>query len=224
MAIVVACLVLFFAWLSGRDDDNNGSGTGLGALASSPADSVVKIDVSHDVTDAQIKACSPGDTQVLYAAVQKTESGDKPVLVLRTESGDLRLCDSFGSDAPSVAPLTYADAAHPVTFLSNGRQAWDCDGSRLAGFAISHWLSVDDPVDRVELRFVIDGATGPWFSSSAQHGFVHVHAWLSQQNAGARVAVQVRVLDAHGNAVPQSALPTEPQPIVGCNDNPIQVG
>jgi len=223
VAVAVAWLVLFFAWLSSRDDDN-GSSTGLGALASSPGDSIVKIDVSRDVTDAQIEACSPGETEVLYSAVQKTESGDQSVLVLRTESGDLRLCDSFGSDAPSVAPLTYADAAHPVTFLSNGRQAWDCDGTRLAGFAISHWLSVNDAVDRVELRFVIDGATGPWFSSDAQHGIVHVHAWLSQQNAGANVAVQARVLDARGHLVPQSTLPTEPQPIMGCNDSTVQVG
>jgi hypothetical protein len=224
VAVLVALLLILVSWLVSSSSGDGRSSDSLGALAGSSSDSVVDLDVSADVSGAQVAACSPDAAKVLYAEVQKTAAGDQPVLVVREKSGDLRLCDSFGGDAPSVAPVRYADGGHPVTLLSNGRQAWDCDGTRLAGFAISHWLSVDSAVRRVELRFLIDGATGPWFSARAQGGLVHVHGWLSQQNDGAAVQVQLRVIGAAGHPVPQSAVPTKPQHVRGCAKGGIQLG
>lgn len=218
------------SWVASHaGDDPKPSGTG--SLASSPEESRVELDVSPVVTPAEVEQCltrrfatDVADVEVLYSAVQKSEKGDVPVLVLRNQLGELRLCDSFGGDAPSVVPVQLADDATPVQYLSNGRQSWDCDGTRLSAFAISHWLSVGNVVDRVDLRFIIDGATRPWFSAAADQGFAHVHGWLSEQNDGATVAVQVRVLSSDGEVVPQETIPTEPQSITGCNGGDIDLG
>jgi hypothetical protein len=232
VALAVACVLVLVSWLSARGGDKPATPVGdLTSQTSSPNDSVVNIDLYPTVTEAQVQACltstfatTVADAQVLYAEVQKTEGAPVPVLVLRNKAGELRLCDSFGGDAPSVAPVEYADAAHAVRLLSNGRQAWDCDGTRLAGFTISHWLSVSDSVDRVELRFLVDGTSSPWFSTQAQRGFVHLRGWLGEQIAGATITVQTKVLDKAGNPVPQDALPTTPQPLTGCEHGPVQIG
>lgn len=230
VAVAVACVLILVSWIASKAGDEP-QADGRSSLASNPGESVVSLDVSRKVSPGEIEACltdsfakNPKRVDVLYEQIQKSEQGDVAVLILRNRAGDLRLCDSFGGDAPSVAPIAYADDVDPVRFLSNGRQSWKCDGTRLAGFAISHWLSVGDAVDRVDLRFVVDGATGRWFSSEADNGFAHVHGWLPAQNDGAMVQVQTRVLDADGAAVEQNALPTAPRGIAGCTGGDIDLG
>lgn len=216
VAVAVAVIVLLVAWLVGREDPEAPSGDPT-ALSSQPGDDLVDLDVAGTA-----EPCTTGE--VLYSQSQKTERGVVPVSIVRTPDGDLRLCDSFGEDSPSVAPVEYADSTHAVRLLSNGRQSYDCDGDRLDGLTISHWLSVSSVVDRAELRFVIDDAAGPWFSSKAKNDFLHLHGWLGKQNPGAVVAVQIRVLDAAGDVVPQTVLPTSPQTVSGCAGGGIQLG
>ena len=227
-AIAVAGLVVLVSWLT--SEFGGGNESPRADLAASPSADVRSIDVSGEVTEADIAAClsrpfalSVDDVTVLYSTVQQVEDGTSPVMVLRNESGELRLCDSFGGDAPSVAPIEYADAKHPVQYLSNGRMAWRCDGTKLTAFRVTHWYSVDDVVDRAELRFIIDGVEGPWFSAQPENGFVHVHGWLSEQQDGAKVQVQSRLLDAQGGTVAQSKVPTTPQPVNDCDGHDIEI-
>ncbi len=223
VAIAVASVLILASWLAGHLGDDPKPSGDLTSLASSPDDSVVDLDLPGEVTAAEAAACL-SDATTLYSSVQKTATGSTPALVMRGADDELRLCDSFGPDSPSVAPVELADAEHPVRLLSNGRQSWECDGTRLSSFRVSHWLSVADPVARVDLRFLIDGASGRWFSAKAIDGFVHPQAWLSEQNSGASVQLQVRVLDASGAAVAQDALPTTPQPISSCDGGDVQIG
>jgi hypothetical protein len=234
VALAVACVLVLVSWLvsrgSGSADEHKGGEPA--SLASQDNDSVVDIDLSPDVTTAELDACltntfgkDAAGVSVLYAEVQKTESGQASVLVLRNKAGELRLCDSFGADSPAVLPVKYADAGHAVRLLTNGRQAWECDGTRLAGFTVSDWLSVGTVVDTVAVRFLVNGASSPWYTTKAQHGFVHVHGWLAGQNVGAKVTMQTRIDDKAGHAVHQDALPTHPTPITGCaGGGDIQIG
>jgi hypothetical protein len=230
VAIAVAVLLVAVSWLAARGPDDPAKGD-LTSLASQSDDSIIRLDQSGDVTPSQVRQCidatfasSADSVDTLYAVQQLSQAGKTPVLVLRNDAGELRLCDSFGGDAPSVAPVQLAGARRAVRLLSNGRQAFDCDGTRLSGLAVSHWLSVNDSVDRAEIRFLIDGVNSPWFSAKAKGGFVHVHGWIDEQSAGAQVSVQTRVLDAAGAAVPQKALPTEPQPVTSCTGGDVQLG
>src|SRR5262245_47528554 len=232
VAVAIACVLLVVAWVA-----NLGSEAapprpdGVSTLASSPDDSLVDLDLRGDVPAGAVEACltpafasSAAEVTVLYAKSQKTNGGTTPVLVLRNRAGELRLCDSFGGDAPSVAPVRRATSADPVRLLTAGRQAWDCDGNRLAAFTLSSWLSVAPKVHRVDARFLIDGTAGPWFTTQPQRGLAHLHAWLSEQNDGAEVAVQTRVLDKSGSLVDQAALPLKPQQIAACTGGPAQIG
>ena len=229
VAVAVACLLVFVSWLFSKatgGDENAPDGAVF-----TPQDSIFDIDISSAVTADDIQKCltdsfatSTADVEIRYAELQKSERGDVPVLILSNEHGDLRLCDSFGGDAPSVSPIDYADQSHPVTLVSNGRQAWDCAGTRLSGYSISHWLSVDSEVAKVQMRFVVNGSSSPWFSSAAQNGFVHLHAWLTDQDAGSSLLVQVRVLDSSDDLVRQSAFSTDPQLMTGCENGSIDIG
>lgn len=222
VAIAVALLLVLVSWLASRVGDDS-SGGGLTSVASSPDDPVVAIDQPGQVTTAQAIACLQNGT-TLYSSVQQTATGATAVVIRRGEDGELRLCDSSGQDSPSVAAVELADAADPVRLLSNGRQSWECEGDRLTSFQISHWLSVAAPVDRVQLRFLVDRVAGPWFSARAIDGFVHAHAWLGEQGSGAVVQVQTRVLDAGGATVAQDALPAGPQPVTGCQGGDVEIG
>lgn len=231
VAVAVACLLILVSWIASNAGDDPPPPADRSSLASTPGDDLRELDVSSDVKPRDIEGClttefakNAKDVEVLYSRIQQSQHGEVPVLVLRNSVGELRLCDSFGGTAPSVAPVRLADDETPVTLLSNGRQSWDCDGTRLAGFAISHWLSVGEVVDRVELRFVIDSAFGPWYTTEADEGFAHVHGWLEMQNNGAAVAVQIRVLSADGEVVPQQTVSLEPQGIPGCNGRNIDLG
>lgn len=229
VATVVAALLVMVSWLAGQLGDGN-EAPDAGLAASASAD-VNELDVSGNVTDEDILACltrpfarSLDEVTVLYSTIQQVEGGEAPVLVLRNTAGELRLCDSNGGDYPSVAPVEYADAATPVRYLANGRMAWDCDGTKLTGFQVTQWYSVAPAVDRAELRFIIDGTTGPWFSAKASGGFVHVHGWLGEQTDGAKVELQSRLLDANGASVAQNEVPTDAQPVMDCDGRSIQIG
>ncbi|HET7735923.1 MAG TPA: hypothetical protein VFK52_08125 [Nocardioidaceae bacterium] len=229
VAVAVACLVLLVSWVAGRSVTE--AETPAAGLSSSPTpDAVTPLDVDDQVTDDQIRSCltrgfapSLADVDVLYSTIQKTETGTAPVMILRNADGDLRLCDANGGDYPSQLPITYADSDTPIRHLTNGRMGWNCEGQAIEEFTVTRWFSVAPAVDRVELRFVVDGAAGRWFSAKAEDGFVHVHGWLNQQQAEAAVHLQVRVLDAQGDDVPQTELATTPQPVMACDGSDVEI-
>lgn len=229
VAVAVACLVLLVSWVASRSVTQPDTPTA--GLSSSPApDSVTPLDVDGQVSDDQIRRCltrgfapSLAEVEVLYSTIQKTETGTSPVLILRNPDGDLRLCDANGGDYPSQLPIEYADAANPIRHLTNGRMGWNCEGTAIEAFTVTRWFSVAPVVDRVELRFVVDGAAGPWFSAKAEDGFVHVHGWLNQQQAEAAVHLQVRVLDAEDQNVTQAEIATAPQPVMACDGNDVEI-
>lgn len=171
-------------------------------------------------------AADPADVTMMYGVQQRTHAGQTAVLVLRNAAGDLRLCDQYGADSPSQAPVETATADHPVTFLSNGRRDWNCtpDTHELRRFTITEWLSVAPQVDTVQLRFVVDGVAGPWFITHAHDGLVHLAGWLDgPQDRGSRVVMEHRVLDAAGDPVAQQALPGS-QKLSGCAAGSAQIG
>jgi hypothetical protein len=164
-------------------------------------------------------APDPASVEVLYGVEQRTQDGSTPVLVLRNAEGEIGLCDVSGPDRPSSVPLPEATAEDPVAFLANGRAAWDCDGRRLQGYTSTTWLAVSDQVGRVQQRFVVDGSPEPWFTTRARDGLAHLQTWLAGPvPRTAEVVVEHQVLDAAGEPVQQSALPTEPQALETCAD------
>jgi len=191
----------------------------------SEADPTVAIDRGA-TTQADVASCltpefatDAGQVDVLYGEVQATSSGTAPVLVLRNQAGDLRLCDVFGGDVPAEAPVPAATQADPVVFVSNGRSAWSCEGTDkvLKSFQMTSWLSVSSDVRTVQQRFYVNGVPGPWFTTSAHGGYAHLQSWLEgPEPASSRYAVEYRVLDASGAVAPQKALPTGKKPLPGC--------
>ena len=156
---------------------------------------------------------------VLYGVRQRRLGGTSSVLVLRNAAGDVRLCDQFGGDFPSRAPLPTATSTRPVAFLSNGRSSWTCDGSTqvLQKFEQSTWLVVSPAVATVQQRYWVGGVAGPWFVTKAEGGYAHLQTWLEgPEPASTTYAEQFRVLDADGNEVSQDTLPTDQSPLPGC--------
>jgi len=220
-ALVVAAVLILVSWLAGPD----GASRDVSTLVSASRE-VVDLDVPGSVTTQQIEQCltpafagGTDDVTVLYGRVQHSEAGDVAALVLRNDTGDLRLCDSFGPDSPARAPLVRASGREPVRYLTNGRKAWECDGARLDGFVASQWLSVARSVARAELRFVLDGQQGPRFRAQAHDGFVHLHGWLGEQPAGVRVSLQQRTFDSAGRVVTQRS-----EQVSACTGGDMQVG
>jgi hypothetical protein len=164
------------------------------------------------------------DPEVLYGVRQLRLGGTSAVLMLRNARGEVRLCDRFGTDAPSQAPLPSPTAEEPVAFLSNGRAAWTCDGTRLRRFEQSTWLVVSPAVATVRERFWVAGVPGPWFETRAHGGYAHLQTWLQGPEPRSRYAQQFQVLDADGTAVPQTALPTEKRPLTGCQGGSVEIG
>ncbi|QNN54068.1 hypothetical protein [Nocardioides mesophilus] len=169
-------------------------------------------------------ATDPTAVQVRYGMQQRSATGSTPVLVLENADGDLLLCDAFGSDRPAQLPVPAASEDRPVAFLSSGRSAWDCDGDAVTGYTSSTWLAVSGAVARVEQRYVVDGAAGPWFTTAPHDGIAHLQTWLGPQPAGTALEVESRVLDAAGDPVPQSTLPAGPAPLTGCAGGDAQIG
>lgn len=195
-----------------------------GANAQSSDGSVTDLDLGP-TSAADVAAClTPGfgdatEVDVLYGVRQRRLGGSSPVLVLRNAAGELRLCDQFGGDSPAQAPVPRASADHPVAFVSNGRSKWSCaDSTRvLEGFQKSTWLAVTPEVAAVQQRYWVDGVPGRWFRSHAHHGLVHLQTWLQgPQPATTKYAEQYRVLDASGDVVRQTALPTRRSTLPGC--------
>lgn len=201
------------------------------AAPAAPApDPVVDLD-RGPVTDADVQACSSGGfagsggVEVLYGVRQRSADGDVPVLVLRNDAGDLRLCDVAGPDSPAQLPLPEASTTEPVVFLSNGRKSWDCDGTTVQRYSATTWLAVTPEVSTVQERFWTDGQAGPWFTTTAQGGYAHLQTWLDGPLAeGTELAVQTRALDADGRPVARSGLAPGRQPLAGCTDGDVQIG
>lgn len=184
------------------------------------------------VTQADVAAClapgfagDPAEVTVVYGVEQRTHDGSVPVMVLRNQAGQIRLCDQFGGDYPAEAPPE-ATAAKAVAFLSSGRRDWNCEQRTrtLRRFTMTEWLSTSPEVDALRLRFVVDGVPGPWFTTRPVDGHAHLLGWLDGPLArGARLAVQQRVLDVHGSPVTQTTLPRS-QRLPGCSGGSVQIG
>lgn len=232
---VVASVVAVAAVVTGASAlARGGSEPDASPRTSSPAaqeDPTVDLDLGP-VDDADVTAClgggfapDAGSVEVLYGVRQRSADGSAPVLLLRNASGELRLCDVAGPDSPAQLPLPEATAAEPVAFLTNGRKAWDCDGSTVDGYTSTTWLAVGPTVATVQERFWVDGVPGSWFSTEAQGGYAHLQTWLAGPlPEGTELGVQLRVLDADGKPVAQSALPTGTQSLPGCTEGDVQIG
>ena len=169
-------------------------------------------------------AFSAGGVDVRYAVRQATEEGDVPVVLLANAEGELRMCDVAGPDHPAQFPVPTASDAEPVVSLA-GRASWECTGTRLDRYTSTSWLAVDDAVDRVEQRFVVDGVAGPWFSTKASGGYAHLQAWeTGPLPQGTSLVVEHRVLDAEGEPVAQGHLPVGPTELGRCEDGDVQIG
>ena len=234
--VIVAALFLGMSAMQRLNDVTAGGGQGNvpDGVARTASESTYDLDVGPVSDPAQIDACAgpdfaadPSEVEVLYGVLQRRPSGTSPVLVLRNAAGDVRLCDHFGADSPSQAPLPTASQQRPVVFFSNGRSAWKCEGTGqvLDQFQMTSWLAVSPRVDEVQQRYTVDGVTGPWFTTKAQGGFVHLQSWLDgPQPADTTYAVQYRVRDASGGDVRQTALPTRPNPLAGCSGGSAEIG
>jgi hypothetical protein len=204
---------------------------GSARLTDSPTAAAVRLDIGP-VEPTAVDGCltpgfaaSPDTVEVLYAVQQRTRTGSAPVLVLRNEAGDLLLCDQYGPDSPAVSPLPRPTRVAPVVFLGNGRQDWDCTpGGALRGLGPTDCLAVGPGVRRVKVRIVVDGVPGPWHVAKSRNGYVHLAAWLEGPlPRRTRLAVDHRVLGAHGRQVSQDALPDR-HPLAGCGGGPAMIG
>lgn len=228
-ALVVAVVFAFATLLamgivgpsrSEEDPAANLAGTG----------NAISLDVGT-VDDRAVAAClvddfadEPDEVDVSYAVEQRTATGSVPVLVLRNGLGHVLLCDAFGPTRPATVPQPVATPARPAVLFTSDSRQWDCTGDRLRSFTMSTWLSVTEPVTRGQLRFVVDGEPGPWFTSAARNGFVHLQAWLSDLPRDAEVAVQLRTLDADGEPVASSGLPGKPTQVGSCPGRRTAIG
>jgi len=226
-ALTVAAVVVGVAAISlpGSSPDRSPQ-----PASSDSAVSVIDLDQGPGADPEAVASCAgpdfasdPETSEVLYDVVQLAAAGTSSVLVLRNPEGELRLCDMAGADAPAVLPLPEATEADPVAFLSNGTAAWDCDGMALGSYRSTTWLLVADGVERVEQRFVVDGAPEPWFSTQAVDGIAHLQTWLGPLPEGVRIAVEQRALDAAGEPVEQDTLPSR-APLPGCTTGDVQIG
>jgi hypothetical protein len=231
VVVLVAALVLgagSLKALSGSDGESPKVTADLSTTAS-PAE-VTDLDLgptdAHDLAACSTPDFAPEgtDPEVLYGVRQLRLDGNNAVLVLRNAEGDVRLCDRFGTDTPAQAPLPTPTSEEPVAFVSNGRAAWTCDGTRLRRFEQSTWLVVSPDVASVRERFWVTGVPGPWFETRARGGYAHLQTWLQGPEPRSTYAQQFQVLDAQGNAVPQTALPTDKQPLSGCRGGSVEIG
>jgi len=224
IAALVGGLVLSAGLLKSLTSDNGPAAPSATAVLASSDDSVIDLDLG--ATDDLTSCLSPdfasdaSSVTVLYGVQQRQLDGEGPVLVLRNATGDLRLCDASGPDSPAESPLPTASPETPVAFLSTGRSAWTCAGSSrtLDRFEQTTWLVTSPDVATVGQRYWVDGTPGPWFETSAVGGYAHLQTWLEgPEPAGTVFAQQYRVLDADGDVVPQTALPTKKAVLPGCS-------
>jgi hypothetical protein len=221
-AVVVGIAAIRFPGDSSVSPSSSPASSPSATTSSQPDTSLIDLDQGSGTDPAAVEACAgqgfaddPADVEVLYDMVQKSPQSTTPVLLLRNPDGDLRLCDLAGDDVPAVLPLPSAEPAEPVAFLTNGSSAWDCDGPVLGSYRATTWLVVDEQVDLVQQRFVVDGSPGPWFSTRVLGGYAHLQTWLGPQPEGVEIVTEQRVLDDAGDPVQQSALPAR-QVLPGC--------
>lgn len=231
-AIVTVAVVLGVAVLTSGDSGSPSASAGPRPEPTVLGEQTLDIDLGA-VTDPDVIgsclapsfASDVSEVDVLYGVEQRTADGSAPVLLLRNADGDLRLCDAAGPDSPAQLPVPTPTDAEPVAHLSNGRAAWECTGRTLDGYTATSWLAVGPQVDRVQQRFLVDGAAGPWFTTRARGGYAHLQTWLDGPlRKGTAIAVQHRVLDAAGEPVAQSTLRTARQPLAGCAGGDAQIG
>jgi hypothetical protein len=225
IALLVVALVVGAASLKALSGTRSTQDQTASTASSSTVPLVTDLDLGA-TTDEDVANCltpdfgsDPDHVEVLYGVQQRQLGGRSPALILRNSDGDLRVCDHFGADAPSQAPVPTASDVDPVEFLSNGRSAWTCAKTTnvLDRFERTLWLVVAPDVASVRQRYVVDGVPGPWFESQAQDGYVHLQSWLDgPQPATTKYAEQFRVLDSSGDEVPQTVLPTEETELLGC--------
>jgi hypothetical protein len=231
VVVLVAALVLGAGSLKALSG-SEGASPQVTADPSTTASPAEVTDLDLGPTDAHdLAACSTPDftpegtdPEVLYGVRQLRLDGNNAVLVLRNAEGDVRLCDRFGTDTPAQAPLPTPTSEEPVAFVSNGRAAWTCDGTRLRRFEQSTWLVVSPDVATVRERFWVAGVPGPWFETRAHGGYAHLQTWLRGPEPRSTYAQQFQVLDADGNPVAQTALPTNEQPLSGCRGGSVEIG
>lgn len=200
--------------------------------APASATKLINIDLGPSGDPAAVAAClgdgfaeTPDQVTVLYGVLQQTRTGSAPSLLLQNEAGDYRMCDMFGATAPSGQPVKLANEKKPVTYLTNNLQSWNCDGAVLDDFEMSQWLSVSSKVDRVQLRFSVQGKAQPWFTTKASNGVVHMQAWLDGPVGRThKISMQQRVLDSSGKVVKQSAIPTGQQSLANCRTGSVVIG
>ncbi len=227
ISLLVVALVVGAASLKALSGARNDAAQQAASASSSTAPLVTKLDLGA-TTDEDVTSCLTPDfaskadqVDVLYGVQQRQLGGRSPALILRNADGDLRLCDHFGADSPSVAPVPTPSDEDPVEFLNNGRSAWTCAETTnvLDRFERSLWLVVAPDVASVRQRYVVDGVPGPWFESETQDGYIHLQSWLDgPQPATTKYAEQFRVLSSSGEEVPQAVLPTDEDELLGCTD------
>lgn len=211
-ALTVAALAVGVAAISlppgsGQDDGDGPAASMTSSSTPSGDASVLEIDHGPSDDEAAVADCAgsdfadAGDVEVVYDVVQEAPGGTTPVLVLRNADGDLRLCDMTGPDAPASLPLPQADTSEPVVELTNSDRIWNCDGTVLAGFRATTWLSTGPDVAEVAQRFVVDGTAGPWFSTTPVAGVAHLQVWLGPQNEDAEIHLEQRAATSDGTPV-----------------------
>ena len=234
IALLVVALIVGAASLKSLSGARDARDQAASTASASTVPLVTELDLGA-TTDEDVASCltpdfesNPDRVEVLYGVQQRQLGGRSPALVLRNADGDLRLCDHFGADGPSQAPVPTASAADPVDFLSNGRSAWTCAKTTnvLDRFERTLWLVVAPDVTSVRQRYVVDGVPGPWFESQAQNGYVHLQSWIDgPEPATTTYAEQFQVLDSSSDEVPQTVLPTEESELLGCTpDGSAEIG
>ena len=233
-ALAVAAVAVGVAAISFPPDPSGDGGPAAAMTSGSePSTGASVLQVDHGPADnpKAVADCAgggfaddPADVEVLYDVVQEAPDGTTPVLALRNDAGELRLCDMTGPDAPAVLPLPQSDAATPVVELTSGDRVWDCDETVLAGFRATTWLSTEPAVAEVAQRFVVDGTPGPWFSSTPVGGVAHLQVWLGPQVEDARIHLEQRALQADGSPVGTTWAGS--QRVAGCagTDGEVQIG
>lgn len=201
-----------------------------GTSSPATAEGALNLDVG-EVSEGAVADCiadgfagSPDEVVVDYESQQLAEEGSSPVLLLRNEEGDVRLCDMFGLNRPAEVPQPVATPATPAVFFTVERQRWQCTDEAWEAYAIGTWLAVTDPVAYGQLRFLVDGRESDWFTSEARNGFVHLQAWLRDPPVGSEILIEVRLLDESGDRVSSEGVEPGPFKALECPGADIEIG
>jgi hypothetical protein len=217
--LAVGLVALSGAWGLASSDQDRVLVPLTSDVAGSPEE--IHLDVEPLQHDTAATLCGPdgfGDAQVLFAQRQVSPIGPAPAILVENDRGDWWACDRYGGSAPATLPVPLAtsnDAAVPFT---TGWRSWDCEGTVLHRLQIGEWFSTAPEVATLRTRFVVDGAPGPWFSTSAYDGFAHLQAWLEGDlPAGTRIVLEHGFSDADGLEV-ETGMSQSGEPLPDCSD------